>query len=220
MRLLPDASLYRDQGATPCLPRQAVGPSGGGSCHHLTFSPNPTFEPPDMEANTFRGLAGDLWIDQAQERLTRLACPGVPWEALRHRQCRFRLGHPGQAGQRRNHPPRSIRHRQRRLGTHHPEAEPERQSPDAQIAGHPIDGASQPLLASPIGSGLPQGDSTLGEIRRARRSLMRGIGLVGTAGRYGLQPVHKASKILWPLGPEVRSSSHSREKSPFFPQPV
>ena len=65
MRLLPDAFLYRDQGTTPC-------PASGGTCHHLTFSPNPSFEPPDVEANIFRGLAGDLWIDQAQERLTRL----------------------------------------------------------------------------------------------------------------------------------------------------
>jgi hypothetical protein len=65
MRLLPDAFLYRDQGTTPC-------PSSGKTCHHLTFSPNPIFEPPDVEANIFRGLAGDLWIDQAQERLTRL----------------------------------------------------------------------------------------------------------------------------------------------------
>jgi hypothetical protein len=65
MHLLPDAFLYRDQGTTPC-------PSSRGICHHLTFSPNPTFEPPDVEANIFRGLAGDLWIDQAQERLTRL----------------------------------------------------------------------------------------------------------------------------------------------------
>jgi hypothetical protein len=65
MRLLPDAFLYRDQGTTPC-------PSSGATCHHLTFSPNPTFEPPDVEANIFRGLAGDLWVDQAQERLTRL----------------------------------------------------------------------------------------------------------------------------------------------------
>jgi hypothetical protein len=65
MRLLPDAFLYRDQGTTPC-------PSSGAICHHLTFSPNPSFEPPDVEANIFRGLAGDVWIDQAQERLTRL----------------------------------------------------------------------------------------------------------------------------------------------------
>jgi hypothetical protein len=65
MHLLPDAFLYPDQGTTPC-------PAGGGSCHHLTFSPSPRFEPPDVEANIFRGLAGELWIDQAQERLTRL----------------------------------------------------------------------------------------------------------------------------------------------------
>ncbi len=71
MRLLPDAFLYRDQGTTPCLPRKP-SPSSAGTCHHLTFSPNPSFEPPDVEANIFRGLAGELWIDQAQERLTRL----------------------------------------------------------------------------------------------------------------------------------------------------
>jgi hypothetical protein len=65
MRLLPDAFLYRDQGTTPC-------PAGGRTCHHLSFSPNPSFEPPDVEANIFRGLAGEVWIDQAQERLTRL----------------------------------------------------------------------------------------------------------------------------------------------------
>jgi hypothetical protein len=65
MRLLPDAFLYRDQGTCPC-------PTGTGTCHHLTFSPNPSFEPPDVEANIFRGLAGEVWIDQAQERLTRL----------------------------------------------------------------------------------------------------------------------------------------------------
>jgi hypothetical protein len=72
MRLLPDAFLYRYEGTSPCLPRLAVGPTGGGTCHHLTFSPNPSFEPPDMEAAIFRGLAGEVWIDQAQERLTRL----------------------------------------------------------------------------------------------------------------------------------------------------
>ena len=65
MRLLPDAFLYRDQGTSSC-------PAGGGTCHHLTFAPNPSFEPPDVEANIFRGLAGEVWIDQAQERLTRL----------------------------------------------------------------------------------------------------------------------------------------------------
>jgi hypothetical protein len=72
MHLLPDAFLYRDQGTTPCPAAEAPGRTGEATCHHLSFSPNPSFEPPDMEANIFRGLAGELWIDQAQERLTRL----------------------------------------------------------------------------------------------------------------------------------------------------
>jgi hypothetical protein len=65
MRLLPDAFLYRDQGTSLCT-------TGRGICHHLTFSPNPGFERPDVEANIFRGLTGEVWIDQAQERLARL----------------------------------------------------------------------------------------------------------------------------------------------------
>jgi hypothetical protein len=65
MRLLPEALLYRDEGTVPC-------PSGEGLCHRLSFSPNPSFEPPDLEAGIFRGLAGEVWIDQSQERLTRL----------------------------------------------------------------------------------------------------------------------------------------------------
>ena len=63
MRLLPDAFLYRFEGMADC----AAGP-----CDHLSFSPNPGFNPPDLEASILRGLAGEVWIDQAQERLTRL----------------------------------------------------------------------------------------------------------------------------------------------------
>jgi hypothetical protein len=72
MRILPDAFLYRDQGMAPCPASAAPGRTGEGTCHHLSFSPNPSFEPPDVEANIFRGLAGELWIDEAQERLTHL----------------------------------------------------------------------------------------------------------------------------------------------------
>jgi hypothetical protein len=72
MHLLPDAFLYRDQGTTPCPAGAAPGRTGEATCHHLSFSPNPRFEPPDVEADIFRGLAGELWIDQAQERLARL----------------------------------------------------------------------------------------------------------------------------------------------------
>jgi hypothetical protein len=92
----------------------------------------------------------------------------------RHRQCRFRLGHSGQARQRGNHPARTIRQRQPRLGTNHPEAKPERRGPDAQIAKHPANGASHPFLPSSAGRGLPQGDPTLGEVRSARRALIKG----------------------------------------------
>jgi hypothetical protein len=63
MRLLPDAFLYRYEGMTGCA---------AGSCYRLSFSPNPHFTPPDMEASIFRGLAGEVWIDQGQERLTHL----------------------------------------------------------------------------------------------------------------------------------------------------
>jgi hypothetical protein len=43
-----------------------------GQCYRLSFTPNPRFTPPDVEAEIFRGMAGEVWIDQAQERLTRL----------------------------------------------------------------------------------------------------------------------------------------------------
>ncbi len=63
MRLLPDAFLYRFEDMVPC---------GAGRCYRLSFSPNPAFDPPDTEAKIFRGMAGEVWIDQAQERMTRL----------------------------------------------------------------------------------------------------------------------------------------------------
>jgi hypothetical protein len=63
MRLLPDAFLYRFEGLVPC---------DGGQCYRLSFEPNPHFDPPDLEAGVFRGMAGEVWIDQAQERLVRL----------------------------------------------------------------------------------------------------------------------------------------------------
>jgi hypothetical protein len=61
--LLPDAFLYKFEGMAPC-------PSG--QCYRLSFTPNPHFAPPDLESNIVRGIAGELWIDQAQERMTRL----------------------------------------------------------------------------------------------------------------------------------------------------
>jgi hypothetical protein len=63
MQLLPDAFQYRFEGMVPC---------SAGQCYRLSFSPNPNFDPPDVEASVLRGMAGVVWIDQAQERLTRL----------------------------------------------------------------------------------------------------------------------------------------------------
>jgi hypothetical protein len=63
LALLPDAFLYRFEGMTPCA---------AGQCDRLSFTPNPRFTPPNMEADLLRGIAGEVWIDPAQERLTRL----------------------------------------------------------------------------------------------------------------------------------------------------
>jgi hypothetical protein len=59
MALLPEAFLYRLEGLAPC-------------CYRLSFTPNPRFTPPNLEANVLRGIAGEVWIDRAQERLTRI----------------------------------------------------------------------------------------------------------------------------------------------------
>jgi hypothetical protein len=63
MALLPEAFLYRIEGVAPC---------GASQCYHLHFAPNPRFSPPDLEADVLRGITGELWIDRAQERLTRI----------------------------------------------------------------------------------------------------------------------------------------------------
>lgn len=85
MRLLPEAFVYRYIGADPCnptyppdvfvpgAPRPApTTPAPAGVCYHMSFTPNPGFDPPDAEARILRGMAGDIWIAQAQERLYRL----------------------------------------------------------------------------------------------------------------------------------------------------
>lgn len=63
LSLLPDGLLYQFQGMTPC---------GADQCFRLSFKPNPNFSPPDLEANILTAVSGEVWIDQAQERLTRL----------------------------------------------------------------------------------------------------------------------------------------------------
>lgn len=63
LSLLPDAFLYKFEAMVPC---------GSNQCYRLSFTPNPHFSPPDLESNIFRGIAGEVWVDQTQERLTRL----------------------------------------------------------------------------------------------------------------------------------------------------
>lgn len=65
--MLPDAEIYTLEGMEPC-------DAGAASvmCYRMSFRPNPKFVPPDIAADALRGFAGEVWIDQVQERLTRL----------------------------------------------------------------------------------------------------------------------------------------------------
>jgi hypothetical protein len=63
LRLLPDAFLYHFED-------MVTGPSG--PAYRLTLKPNPSFNPPDREAEVYAGMAGELWIDQKQERMVKL----------------------------------------------------------------------------------------------------------------------------------------------------
>jgi hypothetical protein len=63
VRLLPSAFLYQFEGIVD-------GPSG--PCYRLSMKPNPRFDPPDRQAEVYHGMAGELWIDQKQERMAKL----------------------------------------------------------------------------------------------------------------------------------------------------
>jgi hypothetical protein len=63
MRLLPDAFLYHFEGMVQ---------GSSGPAYRLTLKPNPGFHPPDREAEVYAGMAGELWIDQQQERMVKL----------------------------------------------------------------------------------------------------------------------------------------------------
>jgi hypothetical protein len=63
VRLLPTAFIYQFEGMVD-------GPNG--PCYRFSMKPNPDFKPPDREAEVFSGMAGELWIDQRQERMVKL----------------------------------------------------------------------------------------------------------------------------------------------------
>jgi hypothetical protein len=60
---LPDAFLYQYSG---------IVDTPHGPSYRLSFQPNPKFDPEDLEAQALKGMAGELWIDVAQKRVTRL----------------------------------------------------------------------------------------------------------------------------------------------------
>ena len=62
LRLLPDAFIYHFEGMVD-------GPNG--PCFRLSFKPNPNFTPPDRQAEVYHGMAGELWIDQREQRMVK-----------------------------------------------------------------------------------------------------------------------------------------------------
>jgi hypothetical protein len=63
IRLLPDAFLYTYRG---------IVNTANGPAYRLSFVPNQNFIPPDREAQVYHGMAGELWINCAEKRMTRL----------------------------------------------------------------------------------------------------------------------------------------------------
>jgi hypothetical protein len=63
IKLLPDAFLYSYLDMT-------AGPNG--PAYRLSFKPNPSFHPPDREAEVYHGMEGEVWIDEGQERIVKL----------------------------------------------------------------------------------------------------------------------------------------------------
>jgi hypothetical protein len=63
LRMLPKAFLYEYEG---------VGQGPSGKVEKFRFRPNPDFSPPDLETQALTAMIGELWIDAAQERVTRL----------------------------------------------------------------------------------------------------------------------------------------------------
>jgi hypothetical protein len=63
LRMLPQAFLYEYEG---------VGQGSAGAVEKFRFHPNPDFRPPDLETQALTAMIGELWIDAAEERVTRL----------------------------------------------------------------------------------------------------------------------------------------------------
>jgi hypothetical protein len=59
MQMLPDAYVF-----------EYAGEENG--CHHVRFSPRPSYVPHSIQARVVHAMAGDLWIDARMKRLSRI----------------------------------------------------------------------------------------------------------------------------------------------------
>lgn len=84
--LLPDAFVYHYDSTVACdvttqpvvvVPGVAASTEADVSkspaqCYHMTFTPKPNWDPPNLEARVLKGMAGEIWIETGDERLCRL----------------------------------------------------------------------------------------------------------------------------------------------------
>jgi hypothetical protein len=67
LRMLPNAFLYQYAGDGA-----GAAVSAAGAVEKFAFRPNPDFRPPDVETQALTAMTGEIWIDAAAERVTRL----------------------------------------------------------------------------------------------------------------------------------------------------
>ncbi|HEU5457726.1 MAG TPA: hypothetical protein VFU68_03840 [Terracidiphilus sp.] len=63
LRALPLAFRYQYAGSIE---------GANGPLDRFTFSPNPAYDPPDLETQVLTAMAGEIWIDPGHERVVRL----------------------------------------------------------------------------------------------------------------------------------------------------
>jgi hypothetical protein len=63
LRALPQAFLYQHIGSAD---------TAAGRMEKFSFRPNPAFNPPDLETEVLTAMSGEIWIDAAHARVTRL----------------------------------------------------------------------------------------------------------------------------------------------------
>lgn len=65
LRALPKAFLYQ-------LAANSDSAAQRDAIVRLTFRPNPAFNPPNIETQALTAMEGEIWVDRAHERVTRL----------------------------------------------------------------------------------------------------------------------------------------------------